>query len=73
MNNISEHLKNINLVDLKEFDGVELRHRGSKFVCLCLLHDEIEPSFYIYPNNRFKCYGCGQGGDAADLIQALYG
>ena len=39
------------------------------FVSRCPLpdHDEMTPSFYIYPPGRFHCYGCGRNGDVVDL------
>jgi DNA primase len=30
-------------------------------------HDDSEPSFYIYPPGRFRCYGCDRRGDVVDL------
>lgn len=73
MNNISNQIKNINLADLVRYSGVELRQRGNKWVGLCPLHQEKTPSFYVYADNHWWCFGaCGCGGDAADLIQALY-
>ena len=70
--NLSEQIKNVDLVALAESAGVELRQRGSAHIGRCPLHDERTPSFYIYPSNRFKCYGCHEAGDAADLIQRLH-
>lgn len=30
-------------------------------------HDDSTPSFYLYPDGRFYCFGCGRGGDVIDL------
>jgi DNA primase len=30
-------------------------------------HEDKTPSFYIYPPDRWWCYGCGRGGDVVDL------
>jgi DNA primase len=30
-------------------------------------HEDRTPSFYIYPPDRFYCYGCDRGGDVVDL------
>lgn len=35
---------------------------------LCPFHDEKTPSFYIFPDNRFKCFGCSVHGTAVDYI-----
>lgn len=35
---------------------------------LCPFHNEKSPSFYIFPNNRFKCFGCQISGTSIDFI-----
>lgn len=30
-------------------------------------HEDKTPSFYIYPERRWYCFGCGRGGDVVDL------
>jgi len=30
-------------------------------------HEDRCPSFYIYPPDRYWCYGCSRGGDVVDL------
>jgi DNA primase len=30
-------------------------------------HEDTTPSFYVYPPERWWCYGCGRGGDVVDL------
>jgi len=49
----------------------ELRPLGGKawFDGRCPLpdHDDHNPSFYIYPPRRWRCYGCDRGGDVIDL------
>lgn len=45
--------------------------RGRQMIC-CPLHTESTPSFCIYNNqNTWYCYGCGEGGDAIDLVQKM--
>ena len=36
-------------------------------------HDDEHPSFYIYPDSRFFCYGCRWRGDVTDLHAAVKG
>lgn len=48
------------------YDG-QLIGRKRKFG-LCPFHNERSPSFYIFPDNRFKCYGCQLGGTSIDFI-----
>ena len=47
----------------------ELRQVGQRYVGKCPLpdHDDRAPSFYVYPNGRFWCFGCSRGGDVIDL------
>jgi DNA primase len=41
---------------------------------LCPFHDDSNPSFNVDPEaNRWRCYGCGAHGDAADLVEAVQG
>ena len=42
-----------------------LRKSGGRFVGLCPFHQEKTPSFGVSPDRGiFKCFGCGEGGDA---------
>jgi DNA primase len=36
-------------------------------------HEDENPSFCVYPDGRFHCYGCGRHGDVIDLWAALEG
>jgi DNA primase len=40
-----------------------------KFKGRCPLpdHEDRTPSFYIYPDKRYWCFGCNRGGDVVDL------
>lgn len=53
-------------------ESTKLRRSGSNLVGLCCFHQEKHPSFYIYTNNRFHCFGCGASGDVIDFIKRLY-
>lgn len=35
---------------------------------LCPFHDEKTPSFYVFPDNHFKCFGCQAYGSSIDFI-----
>ena len=49
---------------------VQLRKSGSRFVGCCPFHQEKTPSFYVFPQTgTFKCFGCGEGGDAISFLQ----
>ena len=39
---------------------------------LCPFHDEKTPSFQVTPaRGLYYCFGCGQGGDTVDFVQAI--
>jgi len=48
-----------------------LRRSGKAWVGLCPIHRERRPSFHVYPDGRFFCFGCLTHGDAADLLSAV--
>ena len=49
---------------------VQLRKSGPRFVGCCPFHQEKTPSFYVFPQTgTFKCFGCGEGGDAISFLQ----
>jgi DNA primase len=51
-------------------DVVRLRKSGSTYKGLCPFHQERTPSFSVSPaRGTFKCFGCGEGGDAIDFVE----
>lgn len=52
--------------------GVEVRQKGSRWWAKCPLHGEKTASLCFFPDGKWKCFGCGAYGDAADLYAALY-
>lgn len=65
--------QNIDLASIVVDAGVELKQRGARHVGLCPFHNEKTPSFYIFQDNHYKCFGCGAHGDVIDFVQKLYG
>jgi DNA primase len=63
------------LASFCESRGIALHRGGSadRMVALCPLHNEMTPSFTLYPDDRYYCYGCGAAGDVVDLCAALDG
>lgn len=47
--------------------AVALKRSGKGWVGLCAFHAEKTPSFYVYPEGRFMCFGCGAHGSAIDF------
>ena len=49
-----------------------LRKSGSRYTGLCPFHQEKTPSFGVSPDRgTFKCFGCGEGGDAITFVEKL--
>ena len=49
---------------------VQLKKSGIHYVGCCPFHQEKTPSFYVFPHTgTFKCFGCGEGGDAIYFIE----
>ncbi len=62
--------------DLLDLVGryVQLRRSGSSYKGLCPFHDEKTPSFNVSPLRKgFKCFGCGEGGDAISFLMKIEG
>ena len=58
-------------VELAQEHGIILKQRGSLMVGICPFHSEKTPSFTIYPENNFYCFGCHKGGDSITLLKLL--
>ena len=53
-------------------DVVRLRKAGGTYKGLCPFHQERTPSFTVTPaRGTFKCFGCGEGGDAIAFVEKL--
>jgi phage/plasmid primase-like uncharacterized protein len=50
-----------------------LKHRGNMWEALCPFHAERSPSFKIYPDQRYHCFGCGAHGDVFDFLEHMEG
>lgn len=46
-------------------------HRRT-WLTTCPLHGDKQPSFAIYPDQHFYCFGCGAHGDAIDLYAMMH-
>lgn len=70
---ISQLKKQVDHISTIEGAGIHLKRAGKNFVGLCPFHSEKTPSFYLFPDGGFKCFGCGAHGDIINFIQKLYG
>jgi DNA primase len=61
--------KGVDLAAVFRRYGVELVKRGGRLFALCPVHAENTPSCEVNPQKGlWHCFGCGEGGDAIDLV-----
>lgn len=58
----------VSIADMLGQNGNE--HRV--WMTVCPLHGDTKPSFAVYPDGRFYCFGCGAHGDVIDLYAAMH-
>lgn len=44
---------------------LSVQDNGRRVSIRCPFHNERTPSFILYPDNSYHCYGCGLGGSGA--------
>lgn len=60
---------NDNIVEITE-TYIDIKKHGVNYKACCPFHNEKTPSLVISPaKGIFKCFGCGEGGDAISFIQ----
>ena len=57
--------ENISMENILAHYQIKLLHNHT---CICPFHQDIQPSMQIFPDNRFRCYGCGAKGDVIDFV-----
>ena len=62
-------LEALNISDVMEYYGVTFNRRG---FAQCPFHREKTASLSV-KNNHFKCFGCGQYGNAIDFVVEYFG
>jgi len=50
-----------------------LKKTGDKYVGLCPIHGEKSPSFTVFADMRFNCFGCGSAGNIFQLLEKVDG
>ena len=59
--------------DIEQVIGryVDLKRAGSNLTGRCPFHSERTPSFVVFPEKNFYCFGCGAGGDVITFIMRI--
>jgi len=71
---IKEVYGKIDIIDVISDLEVNLTKKGSNYTACCPFHEEHTPSFMVSPTKGiFKCFGCGQGGDAVNFVRQKKG
>ena len=70
MDLINEIKNRINLLQFVQ-GYITLHKSGSNWKGLCPFHQEKTPSFMV-DERRFKCFGCGEGGDVITFYQKYF-
>jgi hypothetical protein len=52
---------------------LNLKQKGNRWVASCPFHYEKTPSFFVFSDGGFKCFGCGKSGDIFTFIQDRHG
>ncbi len=61
----------VEITRVVEYFGIEVNSSGK---ANCPFHSDKSPSFVVdKKNNTFKCFGCGEGGDAVNFVSKLKG
>jgi len=55
-------------VPIEELIDGRVFKAGNKVTAHCPFHQERTPSFFIFPDNRYKCFGCGEYGDSIAFV-----
>lgn len=59
-------------VPIETINPNEMKNHPKGFIGLCPFHKENTPSFYVFEDNSFHCFGCGANGqNAIDFIIKL--
>ncbi len=71
---IDEIKSKLSITDVVKEYVPTLKKAGRNYFALCPFHNEKTPSFSVNEELQlFKCFGCGQGGDAIKFIELIEG
>ncbi len=69
---IKEVKQSVDILSLFRSYGLKLERKGKDWFTSCPFHGDDKPSLSIDPtNNLFHCLGCGEKGNALQLVQKM--
>lgn len=72
---VRERIRMANAIETVVDDHTDLRRSGNRLIGCCPFtdHEDGEPSFTVFRNESFFCFGCRRGGDVFAFVQHLRG
>lgn len=61
------------LVEVAMRYGLQLHRSGRTWSGRCPFHADTRPSFHIYPDEHYHCFGCGAHGSVVDFVARAEG
>jgi hypothetical protein len=61
----------VSLASLVERRTGDIERHGREYAAICPFHAEDTPSFRVYPDGHYHCYGCGEHGDVIDWLRDI--
>lgn len=69
-----ERIRTVPLLEVAARLQLRFRREGRWYISRCFLHDDRTPSLGFCPaTGRWRCFGCGAGGDVIELVKAHEG
>ena len=66
-------LTRIKATPIQEIANLKFERSGKYLTACCPFHNESTPSFVVYRDNHYHCYGCGAHGSVIDFVMELRG
>jgi len=68
----TKEIEELRAIPITKILGIQHASRRLAMQCPMPNHNDKSPSFVLYPDNSFHCYGCGANGqNAIDFAVAL--
>ena len=61
------------IIQIYENYGVKLQTSGNKYKAPCPFHNETAPSFFVYEDGSYHCFGCGAHGELDNFVYKFQG